>query len=687
MSSPAESDGQDTVTPILPVVPPIKAMDEYFEAHMKQPGRNNIFRDWETYKATLPIDDETKMPLAEFPYWATETEVQTIYHGLVTYSRDRQTIGYISAPSGSGKSACVLPMFLHSTTAVANDFGEEKGFTHYVYLPFDKNGGHHFKPMEYAEDDERTYGISDHHGEMFMLEVLERALKGKKHTKWLPWRRQIPAYNSRIPIQVDIPDDRHPQREINALIASIFPKDARVLFHMDEHGEMSKNHYFRRGAFSVLARVPNCKVIATYTERPIQITPSGGGYVCRRPVPLPLPNINMMAKTHRALDLARIQPPPPKTQAYRDCRRLMAIVQCRTACFFSQRLTQAHAGKLEPVFRRLEHILAMHEAKQSNEAPSTPQIRATLQQYLNILVAFDANRSTDNRFGTLVTTQYDDALTLMEGYTDMDAARLRRKLCRLPTSIDGYMIVPSWMELITMENGDFPAFNKARDEFVSVALQESDVGKFAASPLKRAYLWSLLCHSQKNGEIDFHARTGTSIFDIEDFKAEDFKFGRLFLGGESVHDYMVDPSSLEKNIIYAAAEYGIPDSIPNDHGDQLRFIYLKRKKLLKRNPNDPAQQSQIDKKHPWCDLFFVAKYRGLVMISIVEGEIANQDTRLFQFLYDRLAKCGVYRVTAIALAPAMEGGYEVKRKGSVNVMILKGENAREQLGALEQLYP
>eukprot|EP00538_Stauroneis_constricta_P006229 CAMPEP_0119556488 /NCGR_PEP_ID=MMETSP1352-20130426/8422_1 /TAXON_ID=265584 /ORGANISM="Stauroneis constricta, Strain CCMP1120" /LENGTH=751 /DNA_ID=CAMNT_0007603451 /DNA_START=1121 /DNA_END=3373 /DNA_ORIENTATION=- len=681
--------GDEFIT-LAAIEPPIHELQAHFEAHMRQSDQHNIFKDWETYKATLPV--ETSWPhhlLAEFPYWAKEEDLQRILDRLRKRMYGaKHSLGYIVAQARAGKSSCVIPAFLLSTKAASAD----EQYTHYVYLTFDKTRSSHFKSQEYSNG--RNTSRADEHGAAFVLDVLKRNLLGKTDEHGI---FRLPAYSGCIPIKYDAPKMEDIQDSIDALISSVFPEDANILFHIDDHGEMSENGTFRRGAIEALTRIPNSKCIATCVKHPLGDEPVPG--MRRMPIPLPPLDLHLMSLTYPALDVARLQPSMLQNAAdHENSRRQLETVQFQMTLCLHRYLAELHAGSLQPFLVQLEGILlSMHGTKSPNEAFSINGTQQVIQQYLNAFALLyadqSASSSTDDHFGIGHDAAHNEhALRLMNGYTDSWDTDVNERLCEWLAVVDD-KIFASWTELMAMENDEFHPFKKAREEFVAVAaLKQNDLNSICATPLERAYLWSLLCCSQQQGQIVFKAafekkpRRNADII----FKAMDFKFGRLLLGQDWEEGCMIDPTMLERDILYAVAEKGIADSIPVNHRTQTRLIDLSKSEIVAPIANDPMHKSQKDAGHPLCDLFFVTPNNQLVMIDIAGGDIGDKMNVLFSFLSRHvcaLRATGINNVVGVILAPAMEGPSEVNESGSVRVICLKGEDARRHLGGLEQLYP
>jgi len=238
----------------------------------------DLLKTWEDYSALLPVRETRRgnLPLYKLPFFTEKNEldlqVQRLEEGG---GRGRQSVAYIAAPSTSGKSAVALLLYLRSLELRGPDH-----FTHYIYVPFNNNGGKNHGYM-----DKRMWWFSkkrkEEAGAEFILHCFRQQMKGQYHDgKWSP-----PGWFKRRKL-ADIREDFC--KEVMA-----FTKGAnanartRLLFHVDEHGYMAEEHAdFRRGALSVGGECMEAVVVlATYTAAPI-MPATGSSAVCRYAVPM-----------------------------------------------------------------------------------------------------------------------------------------------------------------------------------------------------------------------------------------------------------------------------------------------------------------------------------------------------------------------------------------------------------------
>ena len=128
-----------------------------------------------------------------------------------------------------------------------------------------------------------------------MLQVLRQLIQGDGHK---------PVFGS---ITTSVSSNTAPfessEKAIVELLEKVFPADARVLFHLDEHRKASRDAAVRRGAFTALAGWKRGKCVATYVEPPLEIPAFGSPGLCRNPLPLPLVDLRKVFETYPEMDI------------------------------------------------------------------------------------------------------------------------------------------------------------------------------------------------------------------------------------------------------------------------------------------------------------------------------------------------------------------------------------------------
>lgn len=111
-----------------------------FESNMIN-GDVPLLRRFEFYANHLPVRECLSIfQLYKLDYFTHSKDLSNMADRIISRPAEaRNYISYITAPSGSGKTASVLPVFLESTKNMKN------GGTHYFYMAFTNNNGRHFQ--------------------------------------------------------------------------------------------------------------------------------------------------------------------------------------------------------------------------------------------------------------------------------------------------------------------------------------------------------------------------------------------------------------------------------------------------------------------------------------------------------------------------------------------------------------
>ena len=204
-----------------------------------------LLKSFDVYKDTLPVRlcHGEYLRLYKLPYWVNYNDLRATANQLETSS----DLKYVVAPSGSGKTAGILPAFLETT------------FRYYLYIAFANNHLHDFKL--YGEPNKDIY-IAEDQGAAFIFEcvkiLLESPFNGPYHIRG---------------------EDQPPPKEcthkkLADYLARLAGSD-RILIHLDEHAKMcygdpNSKHcvVFIKGAMEAVALVPCVTVVATYVKHP-----------------------------------------------------------------------------------------------------------------------------------------------------------------------------------------------------------------------------------------------------------------------------------------------------------------------------------------------------------------------------------------------------------------------------------
>jgi len=171
-----------------------------------------------------------------------------------------------------------------------------------------------------------------------------------------------------------------------------------------------------------------------------------------------------------------------------------------------------------------------------------------------------------------------------------------------------------------------------------------------SAPLEEAYLWVLACRAALNGRLSFNR----SPFAV---KCTDIRPGRIFPGTNS--NEFNDVSELESDVMYFADE--------------------------------PGRDGNCTLTHPHADMFFRSSNgRDVVLIDVTGGrggatEKANKLMSTISKMQVEQAKNGI-TVHGVVLAPADTNPSTTIKGGHGRVIIVRGREAREMLGGLDQLF-
>ena len=184
-----------------------------------------LLSDFNVYSRSLPVREsyEEVIPLYTLPYWTNDEDLEGFADQLEARPTvERRHVKYICAPSGYGKSACILPGFLKSAE-------REGGFTHYLYMAFANNNGNNFRSEGFAKVADPIY-FFEKQGAIFILKCLEILLEspGKKGTHYIQLN-----HSSRFFTNVT--------DKLGNTLRNIKRPDQqrlRILLHLDEHCKM-----------------------------------------------------------------------------------------------------------------------------------------------------------------------------------------------------------------------------------------------------------------------------------------------------------------------------------------------------------------------------------------------------------------------------------------------------------------
>jgi hypothetical protein len=483
-------------------------------------GGTGLFRDWETYKASLPVRQRSGewLKLHELPYWGEIDEVKLMAKELQRRRSYRALAHYVCSPSTTGKTTSILPAFLES------DY-----FTHYLYLAFENNAEQKFVLREWEPS--ANLDVAEEQGAAFAVEcvriLLEQPDKKGPH---------------KVPRNDDPPSVEKSRCAMTELLVKHLGDDSKVLIHVDEHRSMCHRNgtvnkdpgaKFSRGAMQVLASAHLSRLVSTFLEPP-PIPPKATSGVCRRSVVLPRVDIDrVMEYLGSNHPVAQRHPglcfPVAADNATRDEYRLLATLRLRFAMALD---TLSALGSL-------------------HRPGSEGEVDEFVEAFADAVRAGDFCRATLEKAIKACPIDLSDgcskpdphAARLLIGMTDQEVYDIGHRLNN-PVVLPNSKISSTISHLVSTADPKTPVFSIGAERFASV-LDHHDL--LISAPLEEAYLWVLACRAALNGRLSFNR----SPFAV---KCTDIRPGRIFPGTNS--NEFNDVSELESDVMYFADEPG-----------------------------------------------------------------------------------------------------------------------------------
>jgi hypothetical protein len=470
-----------------------------------------LFSSWESYAKSLPVREFVVPPgiliepLYKFPYWANEKDLadrliehpQRLVRGLVRY---------LAAPSAYGKTCSILPAFLYSAEQRLES-NKGIGFTHYLHLSFNNNGGNHFV----ARGEISNYDLdARQQGAAFMLNCLKHLLDATKLDE-----TYIVIDKKPFSIERTVKDVK--------TLFSLFGQ-SNILVHLDEHRSMCRPEsdavnysQFRKGALQVLAKVDGVTPIATYTGMP-QLPPEQYSQVCRYPLPVPPLDLDLVTKDIKEL----------KLPAYDKDNR----VQRKTWSTLRLRLCLK--------IRQMNYLHFLEERNQSflqdfKKAASGQVVQKAIIDCINLCP-----------FHILKKHCYDEnALKLLIGIQETELEReVERQIQTL--FVVGNLVTSSLEHLLSCADPKYPIYSLGRNRLRTVLTSPKTIEFNSQTPLEAAYTWVLSCLSAVGGVLDI----GPESWEI---KCKNLKQGRLF-EGDDITNYVENFKNMVCDTIYYVVE-------------------------------------------------------------------------------------------------------------------------------------
>jgi len=577
------------------------------------------------------------------------------------HSRSHTFVKYMCSPGGSGKSSSVLPAFLAGARP-----SRTAPFTHYLYLAFDNNNKRFFRldgnPSTYAQKAEAQ-------GAAFILECVKKLL-------------QEPDVEYPCVIR---PSDRpRSTQDLDDLFQDHLGSSGRpfkCLVHVDGKTcsqELATSGEFHRGALEALQSCSRVTVIATYVEPPElppDVEPSLSSGVCRDPVPLPCLDIDAamdalfpthFARLHTAVDHSD----GAVKRQWATLRFVLAHTLTRFGLASFHRPGTSTAS--DAFLRSFQAALKGPVGKK--------QIKSTLKKCIELCT----------RSLPLPLEESDEELAaeMLAGVPDSPKA--------LPSNrqLDDLVVLPNgnisfrFIKLMLIYDLERSVYNTGRDRFRRVVSHDA-LEWLEATPLEAAFTWALACRAAVDGSLQFGP--SSPLFDV---RCPELLHGRIFHGDNNmaftVHDKTVNDNTVHDNTV----------------GDSTGDV-----PVLALDTVEHGCLYYTTDRHPLADLFFRTDTgKDLVLIDITGGaqDLTLQKARRLQEwikkaqpVIKKTTKPGSKQITVhgVVLAPGAAtptsggevndkilGAQTVKELARQRVYVVCGNDARDFLGGLDQVY-
>ena len=461
-----------------------------------------LLSDFDVYSRSLPVRESNGVvtPLYTVPYWTSDEDLEGLAYQLEAKSTiERSCVKYICAPTGYGKTACILPGFLKSTE-------QEGGFTHYLYMAFSNNNHNYFRSDGFDNGSYISPRFFEQQSAIFILKCLESGSFTNVVDKLKNTLRNIKR-----------PDQQR----------------LRILLHLDEHRKMCdrvkpdddnvcSGAKFSKGALEALAKFPDVvTVIATHIEHPPLPSSQSSEACCRSPVVMPGLYIKATMKA-----IPELYFPHPPGDFDRRLGRMWATLVLRLAIKLREcGLINLHTSeKNEDLTELLQNFKRGASLKKAEDA-----LKSCLQA---CKISINYERDPD-----------PNAVELLLGMTEDKLQTLHRQVPRL-----AYMaktVTASLEYLLTTDDPEYDVYSQGQERFRALLSKDDYLSQ---APLEAAYHWSLSCTSAMHGNLELRDDLGVFVI-----KCEQLLPGRLFEGQDNtMYDRKFE--EVKRNVIYYAKE-------------------------------------------------------------------------------------------------------------------------------------
>lgn len=491
-----------------------------------------LFRDFDTYSASLPVREvkyQAPLRLYKVPYFMRQQDLDhTVSRLPIDGDGSKERVLYVAAPSGSGKSASVLPIFLRSIE-------QGQPFTHYIYMPFANNGGRYHWGVEmdlkYAAVLDKVRAVAGkgapaalrRMGSAYMLECFRKQLQNEV------WREGLGLLEAPMDVAQEL------RREVQKVLRS--RPGGKLLLHIDEHRDMSFDAEFRRGALSALGEMCDLiTVVTTYTDLPT-LPARGSSGTCRSPLPKPLFDVARLLKvvdrSGPGGDTEQWSPagyPVLRVPTVTDGRerRLMASFRVVLGLAVTRMgLTKLHTGSddVRSFFASMQKVL---------DTPVHP-------------VDTSADRLVEALLACPLEWPEGDALPqVVDLLLGVPEARANEERLPCVVALDTYLTAPLEV-LMTAFDEDDPL--NGLFECCQNLLKQSlrNVADFCEGKvLERAFLWALACRAGRKQSLTFQDEGARFLFQCRTVAP-----GRIFPRGSAQLEIELVRALMQETLYYA----------------------------------------------------------------------------------------------------------------------------------------
>lgn len=551
-----------------------KRIDAIYDKNMKKLNAP-VFESAETYKKTLPTRRfiGKTLTLYKHSFWCEEHELKNAAEHSecnLLYSGEREYIRYLCSPPHSGKTACILPIFLNSAESNRTD-----NFSYYIYIACTNNNSRNFLRKYSGEMDKPMV-----EGAAFICKVLEEYLQNT-------WGACIETegYDSS-----KVQDSKEESGEVPYFVDKITEllRDAgveegeKVLVHVDEHRKMLLDEKcpqapdFRKGAMGTLSHVEGVTVVATFTGMLDSANKPGSSGTCRYPLYVPPLNIRRVMN-----EISEFSVDPYIDATSNDqVKTRLAGLRFRLAFLLTSTLQlsnlfeprKAKYTKFKDDFSKKVKSLVGSSGKFDNDLTALTDLS-------------DMCVAATKRPGGVDSTNdhvFDLFLGKREDKVEYKDTSSMESLMIVGVPSDTVPLLTCRLEYLisTVPTGDRTRralYVAGRNRFTKVLFTE-EKQLLAASPLEAAYAWALSCRAYVDG-----LKLGGPSLEIA---CKRLRGGRLFK--TTSKNFFTHPKDLDEHTMYYARE------------------------------NEPGIK-RYRSSHPLCDIFFKTEDKELVLIDVTGG--------------------------------------------------------------------